>query len=134
MVARLGEGLLRVSQLSPIPPPVSLTPSPDGRDILARRQLSPALKVVKRIFYAIFDDDFAIKDRKKKVPLCSSKLYELITGWSRWEHADLNDLDYSFNKRLERSLDAAGTHQPLLLAGAAVDGDAWSTADTTCLA
>nr|VZI42179.1 unnamed protein product [Spirometra erinaceieuropaei] len=101
-------------------------------DNLARRQLSPALKVVKRIFYAEFDDDVALKGRKNKVPLCNSKLYELITklyiGLNRREHADHNDSDAFFTKRLERSLDEADLSK-IDLQQAEVRYDSWSSSN-----
>nr|VZI24347.1 unnamed protein product [Spirometra erinaceieuropaei] len=71
---------------------------------------------VKRIFYALFDDEICIhvnfKGKKLKQGLFGSKIYELITGvFARWNaegHATLFDLESALTKRLKRSLDAYG--------------------------
>ncbi|BHF61338.1 hypothetical protein SprV_0100431200 [Sparganum proliferum] len=71
---------------------------------------------VKRIFYALFDDEISVhvnfKGKKLKQGLLGSKIYELITGvFARWNaegHATLFDLESALTKRLKRSLDAYG--------------------------
>nr|VZI23373.1 unnamed protein product [Spirometra erinaceieuropaei] len=69
---------------------------------------------VKRIFFAIFDDEISLcvnfKGRKTKERLSGSKLYEVILevfgAWNTDRSVKLSDLESALTKRLKRSLDS----------------------------
>nr|VZI30117.1 unnamed protein product [Spirometra erinaceieuropaei] len=68
---------------------------------------------VKRIFFAVFDDEISLyvnfKGRKTKDSLCGSKLYEVILVFGAWNTdstVKLSDLESALTKRLKRSLDS----------------------------
>nr|VZH94115.1 unnamed protein product [Spirometra erinaceieuropaei] len=69
---------------------------------------------VKRIFFAVFDDEISLyvnfKGRKTKESLCGSKLYEVILevfgAWNTDSTVQLSDLELALTKRLKRSLDS----------------------------
>ncbi|BHF63347.1 hypothetical protein SprV_0200633900 [Sparganum proliferum] len=68
---------------------------------------------VKRIFFAVFDDEISLhvnfKGRKTKESLSGSKLYEVILevfgAWNTDAIVKLSDLESALTKRLKRSLD-----------------------------
>ncbi|BHF69713.1 hypothetical protein SprV_0301275900 [Sparganum proliferum] len=68
---------------------------------------------VKRIFFALFEDETALhvnfKGRKMKYSLCNSAIYKVVLDvFSRWNRnygATLSELEMAFTKRLKRSLD-----------------------------
>ncbi|BHF74588.1 hypothetical protein SprV_0501767400 [Sparganum proliferum] len=68
---------------------------------------------VKRIFFAVFDDEISLhvnfKGRKTKESLSGSKLYEVILevfgAWNTDASVNLSDLESALTKRLKRSLD-----------------------------
>ncbi|BHF82941.1 hypothetical protein SprV_0802608100 [Sparganum proliferum] len=69
---------------------------------------------VKRIFFAIFEDEISLhvnfKGRKTKERLSGSKLYEVIlevfAAWNTDVSIKLSDLQSAITKRLKRSLDS----------------------------
>ncbi|BHF62517.1 hypothetical protein SprV_0200549900 [Sparganum proliferum] len=69
---------------------------------------------VKRIFFAIFEDEISLhvnfKGRKTKERLSGSKLYEVIlevfAAWNTDATIKLSDLEAAITKRLKRSLDS----------------------------
>ncbi|BHF72233.1 hypothetical protein SprV_0401529700 [Sparganum proliferum] len=71
-------------------------------------------KFVKRIFFAIFEDEISLhvnfKGRKTKERLSGSKLYEVIlevfAAWNTDASIKLSDLEAAITKRLKRSLDS----------------------------
>ncbi|BHF82418.1 hypothetical protein SprV_0802555600 [Sparganum proliferum] len=67
---------------------------------------------VKRIFFAVFDDEISLhvnfKDRKTEESLSGSKLYAVILVFGAWNtdaSVKLSDLESALTKRLKRSLD-----------------------------
>ncbi|BHF62546.1 hypothetical protein SprV_0200552800 [Sparganum proliferum] len=69
---------------------------------------------VKRVFYALFDDEASIhvnfRGKKTKEGLCGSQVYEVIkdvyAAWNKGGRVDVYELEAAFTRRLKRSLDA----------------------------
>nr|VZI31587.1 unnamed protein product [Spirometra erinaceieuropaei] len=89
--------------------PTTVPKENDNEDILLLMY-----EFVKRIFFAIFDEEISLyvnfKGRKTKERLSGSKLYEVILevfgAWNTDRSVKLSDLESAITKRLKRSLDS----------------------------